>query len=76
MKLIEGIEQGSKLKLHADPFKKECLSRVFIHFSYGKWSATVEFINGKTKGAYSFGPYPPEGLSDLLTEMKVFVDSL
>lgn len=63
-----------------DPFKKNSVTKIFVHFSQSlfdktKWSSTgyVNFSNGNTKGEQEF---KGETFDDVVLQIKAFLNTL
>lgn len=65
--------------LHLDPFKKDKVDSIFLHYTKGmfsntySWSGNIEFKNGNTSGTQKF---KENDLPVILQKMQQFLDSL
>jgi hypothetical protein len=72
-------EVNAMSKIHTDPFTRECIKVVHLHFekfwTNSPWECigNVEFTNGNTQGKQKFqGPT----IEDVLEQMAVFIKTL
>ena len=73
------LNNPNKPTLHVDPFKKDKVKSIWLHYSrimfsdkYA-WKGSIEFENGNTSGKQSF---EETELPDILFKMQQFLDSL
>lgn len=78
LKMFE-LKDGQSLSILNDPFKKECVAELHIHWYSGKYSfsngisGSVEFKNGTTSGVQKF---TGETIADIVQKMESFINSL
>lgn len=79
LKELLGTDKSTKPTMYSDPFTKECVEGIHIHASKGWFTekfwfrGIIKFKNGNTKGEQTF---EGSSIEDLLTQMKVFSESL
>lgn len=69
-----GEAGGQAISVISDPFKNDCLTSVWMHFTNGGWGGWVEFRNGNTLGKQQ----APEcrTFDELLAAMRTIADSV
>ncbi len=76
MKDLETLGSEKMPAILKDPFKKNCVKRIYVNYSegwtIGKWSGNgaVEFENGNTKGEQKF---TGESFDEVVAKIKAFV---
>lgn len=76
MNLLGFGTKDTKPSILKDPFKKDKISEITIHFSFNEWYGRITFKNGNTEGTQKFDKYKPDEFQKLLTDMQNFAESL
>jgi hypothetical protein len=79
-KIIQSIGNEKMPSILKDPFKKNAVTKIYVHFSQGifdkeKWDASgnVKFSNGNTHGEQKF---KGETFDEVVLQIKAFLINL